>query len=73
MQAWNVKRAALYGAAIGLAAAAFKLFSPWSEPHTAVALIEEFAGAPLGFALLCALAAVLRNFVVRRVIAPHLR
>ena len=56
----------IYGAAIGLAAAAFKLFAPWSEPHGASAIAEEFIGASLAFALLCGIAAAARNFIARR-------
>ena len=74
MHPWNVKHAALYGAAIGLAAAAVKLFNPWgvfwAEPHPAIAVIEEFAGAGVGFTLLCALAATLRNIVLRHLLSP---
>jgi hypothetical protein len=68
MTLWNSGRAALYGAAIGIVAAAVKLFAPWSEPHPAAAIAEEFVGAALAFALLCGLAAALRNFIARRVI-----
>ncbi len=52
----------LYGAAIGVAAAAFKLFAPWSEPHAPGGIAEELVGAALAFALLCGIAAALRNF-----------
>ena len=68
MKLWNSSRAALYGAAIGVAAAAFKLFAPWSGPHSLTAIAEELVGAALAFALLCGLAAALRNFIARRVI-----
>ena len=67
---WNTGRALLYGAAVGAVAAAFKLLAPWSGPHSAVAIIEEVVGAALAFALLCGLAAALRNFIVRRLIWP---
>ena len=70
MTLWNSGRAALYGAVIGIHAAAVKLFAPWSGPHSAVAIAEEFVGAALAFALLCGLAAALRNFIARRVIGP---
>ena len=66
----------LYGAGIGVAAAAVKLFAPWSEPHTTAAIAEELVGAALAFALLCGLAAALRNFIARRlelVILEHQR
>jgi len=65
---WNTKRALLYGAAIGLAAAAFKLWAPWGGPHSVITIVEELAGASLAFALLCGMAAALRNFVARRLI-----
>ncbi len=63
----------LYGAVIGVAAAAFKSFSPWAGPHSLIAIAEEFAGAALAFALLCAAAAALRNFVARRLNWPETR
>jgi hypothetical protein len=56
---------------IGGAAAAFKLMAPWSEPHSAAAIAKELAGAALAFALLCGLAAALRNFVVRRLVGTE--
>ena len=55
-----------YGAAIGFVAATFKLLAPWSTPHAVAAVIRELAGATLAFALLCGMAAALRNFIVRR-------
>jgi hypothetical protein len=70
---WNTGRAAAYGAAIGFAAAAFKLFAPWSEPHAPPVVAKELAGATLAFALLCGLAAALRNFIARRLIQPESR
>ncbi len=74
MQPWNTARAALYGALIGVAAAAVKSFAPFygptAAPHAWTAIVEEFVGAGLAFALLCAVAAALRNFVVRRLIWP---
>ncbi len=66
MQAWNTTRATAYGAAIGLAAALIKSFAPWSDPHSAAAIAKELIGAALAFALLCGLAASLRNFILRR-------
>lgn len=65
---WNVLRAAAYGAAIGAVAAALKLSSPWSVPHLAGAAAREFIFAILAFALLCAGATSLRNFLARRLI-----
>jgi hypothetical protein len=73
MEPWNTGRATVYGAAIGIVAAAFKLFAPWSEPHTIPASAKEVVGAALAFALLCGIAAALRNFVVRRLIWPKIQ
>jgi len=64
---------AAYGAIIGGVAAAFKLFAPWSEGHSLSAIAREFVGAALAFALLCGIAAALRNFIVRRVIWPKIQ
>ncbi len=70
MRPWNTARAALYGGLIGVAAAAFKSFAPFyglaGAPRSWIATLEEFAGAGLAFALLCAVAAALRNLVMRR-------
>jgi hypothetical protein len=63
----------LYGGAIGFVAAAFKLAAPWSETHAPVAIAEELVGATLAFALLCGIAAALRNAVVQRLIPPENR
>jgi hypothetical protein len=65
-KAWNSARAMLYGAAVGVAAAALKLFAPWSGPHSPAAIVAECVGAALAFALLCGLAAALRNVLMRR-------
>jgi hypothetical protein len=65
---WNSRRAALYGALIGAAAAAFKLLAPWAEPHGIAVNVREIVGATLAFSLLCAFAAVLRNLIARRLI-----
>jgi hypothetical protein len=67
-RAWSITRAASYGAALGALAALLKLLTPWHEPHTIAAIVREFAGAALAFALLCAAAAALRNFIAREVI-----
>ncbi len=58
----------LYGAAIGVAAAGFRSIAPWSEPRSFFGVAEELIGAALAFALLCGLAAALRNFIARRLI-----
>lgn len=73
MTTWNAGRAALYGAAIGIAAAAVKLIAPWSGPHTLAMIAKEFVGAALAFALLCGLAAALRNFIAGRLISRDMR
>lgn len=70
---WHTGRATFYGAAIGTVAAGFKLLAPWSAPHGALAIAQELVGAALAFALLCGLAAALRNFIVRRLLAPETR
>jgi hypothetical protein len=63
---WNVLRAAVYGAGIGLAAVLLKMLGPHSEtPH-----VLEIAAAVVGFAALCAAAAVVRNLVARHLIRP---
>ncbi len=77
---WNVGRAAAYGAALGAVAALIKTFGPLrivaplsanlTERLTGNAL--EIAGAALGFALLCAGVALLRNIIARRLIWPDL-
>ena len=70
---WNTGRAALYGAGIGAVAAAFKLLAPWSAAHSVPEVAKELAGAALAFALLCGLAAALRNFIARWLIWPESR
>jgi hypothetical protein len=70
---WNTGRATFYGAVIGAIAAAFKLLAPWSQPHSPAIIAEELVGAALAFALLCGLAAALRNFIVRRLIGPKIQ
>jgi len=67
MRPWNTMRATAYGGAIGLAAAAVKSFAPWRDVQFGFALARELIGAALAFALLCGLAAALRNFILRRV------
>jgi hypothetical protein len=74
-QTWNVARAALFGAGIGFAAALFKAFAPLhgivavgGRSVAVLANVPEIAGAALGFAVLCALAATLRNFIARRLV-----
>ncbi len=57
-----------YGAIIGSVAAAFRLLAPWSESRSLFGIARELVGAALAFALLCGVAAALRNFIVRRLI-----
>jgi hypothetical protein len=67
MREWNTLRATVYGGAIGLAAAVIKSFVPWSEVQSGLGIARELLGAMLAFALLCGLAAALRNFIQRRI------
>ena len=67
---WSVVRAAGYGTALGLVAGLLKTLA---LSHRALAgSIPEIAAAALGFALLCAGAAVLRNVIARRLIWPEM-
>jgi len=63
---WSVTRAAVYGAGIGAFAASFKTLGPRHEAGSAPAHLLEIAAAALAFALLCAAAAALHNFIARR-------
>jgi hypothetical protein len=72
-QPWSIGRAAAYGAFIGVLAALFKAWAPLrltaevqSRGLSAVAV--EVVGAAIGFALLCAAAAALRNFLARQLV-----
>jgi hypothetical protein len=67
---WSALRAGLYGAGIGAVAALFKTFGPLREAGLSSSRVLEVAGVAAVFALLCAAAAVLRNFVTRRLIWP---
>jgi hypothetical protein len=68
---WSIARAAAYGALLGIAAGLFKTLG---LTHQAIATsVPEIAGVTLGFALLCAAATALRNFIARRLIWPELR
>ena len=66
---WSIVRAAGYGAALGLLAGLFKTFGPL---HHGGASALDIVGAILGFAVLCAGAAALRNAIARRLIWPNL-
>src|SRR4029077_20225925 len=68
---WSIARAAAYGAALGAVAGLCKTLA-YAQQHVAIS-VAEIAGAVLGFALLCAAAAALRNFIARRLIWPELR
>jgi hypothetical protein len=63
---WSVPRAALYGAGIGLAAALIKIFGPLHAAAEALPVVLEIGVAVVGFALLCASAALLRNVLTGR-------
>ena len=68
---WRVSCAAAYGTVLGIFAG---LLRTLGLSHQAIATsIPEIAGAALGFALLCAGATALRNFIARRLIWPELR
>jgi hypothetical protein len=74
-QVWSVTSAAAYGAGIGVAAALLKTFGLFHgmvgiSDRTVAVLdnLPEIAGAALGFAALCALAAALRNLIARRLV-----
>jgi hypothetical protein len=67
-QTWSVARAAAYGAGLGALAALFKAFGPLHGPGAAAAHVVEIAVAASVFALLCAGAAALRNFIARALI-----
>jgi NAD/NADP transhydrogenase alpha subunit len=70
-RAWSVTHAAVYGAVIGVLAAVFKIFGP---QHVTAGLADLpatlalVAVAGLGFALLCAGAAALRNLIARHLL-----
>jgi len=66
---WNVAHAAVYGGVIGALAAAFKTLGQFRLDGEGLAgWLVEIGGAALAFALLCAGAAALRNFIARRLI-----
>jgi hypothetical protein len=69
--AWNVAHAAGYGALLGAFGAAFKTLGPLRAANAVASLTGsagEIAGAAVVFALLCAAAAALRNFLARRLV-----
>lgn len=69
-RAWSLVRAAAYGAGIGTLAALLKIFG-LRHDSAGAAQVCELAEVALAFALLCAGAAALRNFLARRVIWPQ--
>ena len=67
---WSIARAATYGAALGAIAGLFKTLG---ITHQAVATsVPEIVSVALCFALLCAGATALRNYIARRLIWPEL-
>lgn len=76
-RAWSITRAAGYGAGIGAVAAALKTLGPAHGPFAGsigqrfLPILPEIAVAALSFALLCAAAAALRNFIAQRLIWPE--
>jgi hypothetical protein len=68
---WSVARAAAYGGILGIVAGLLKTLG---LTHQVIAMsVPEIAGAAFCFALLCAGATALRNFIVRRLIWPELQ
>jgi hypothetical protein len=68
---WSIARAAAYGAVLGIVAGLLKTFGLTHQPIATS--VPEIAGAALCFALLCAGATALRNFIARRLIWPELQ
>jgi hypothetical protein len=64
---WNVGRAA-YGAGIGAIAGLFKTFRLVHAGDPASGSVLQVLAAAVVFAVLCAGAAALRNFIARRVV-----
>jgi len=69
---WSIARAAGIGAALGVLSGLFRTLDPLHQANAAsqdlVGSVAEIAGAALGFAVLCAGVAALRNFLARRLI-----
>jgi hypothetical protein len=65
---WSVARAAAYGGGVGGFAALFKTFGPLHGADPAPGAVWQILAAAVAFALLCAGAAALRNFVAGRLI-----
>jgi hypothetical protein len=69
-RAWNIVHAACYGAVIGALAALFKTLGPLraGAAFNVIGNLTEIVTAALAFALLCVGAAMLRNYVLRRLV-----
>lgn len=67
---WNLVYAALCGAGIGALAGLIKTVNPFraAPPENLTDHLTDIVLAALGFALLCAAAAALRNFIARHLI-----
>jgi hypothetical protein len=73
---WNINRAAAYGALLGALAALFKTLGPLAPSGRSLTdNVLEIAAAALAFAVLCVVAAMLRNFVAQNLVwhgtPPH--
>jgi hypothetical protein len=69
-RAWNIAHAAGYGAIIGVLAAIFKTAGPLraGAAFNVIGNLTEIVLAALAFALLCVGAAMLRNYLVQRLV-----
>jgi hypothetical protein len=65
---WSVARAAVYGAGVGAISGLFKTFGLLHTTDPGPGALLRVLAAALAFALLCAGAAALRNFIARRVV-----
>jgi hypothetical protein len=67
---WSIARAAVIGAALGGLSGFFRTLDPLHQANAAsqnlVGSVAEITGAALGFAVLCAGVAALRNFLARQ-------
>jgi hypothetical protein len=73
LRAWSVTRSAGYGGAIGALAALLKTLGPLHGAERLTAGLLEVAAVTIAFALLCAGAAALRNFIALRLISDDRR
>jgi hypothetical protein len=69
-RAWNVAHAACYGAVIGMLAALFKTLGALraGAAFNLTGNLTEIVLAALAFTVLCVAAAMLRNYLVRRLV-----